>query len=95
MLCVVANAGAVDGVEVAQLYIRFPAAANEPPLQLKGFRSVTLAAGASAAVSFDLTDRSFSIWDVGAHGWAVVNGTFGVFVGASSEDIRLTGTLVV
>lgn len=42
---------------------------------------------------FDLGDRSFSIWDAKLHAWSVVQGAFQVMVGASSEDIRLTGTL--
>jgi hypothetical protein len=53
-----------------------------------------LAPGASAAATISLADdRSFSIWDVATHGWKLVAGEFGLMVGASSEDIRLTGTI--
>merc|ERR1719473_1511603 len=53
----VKNVGDVDGAEVPQLYLGFPASAQEPPKQLKGFQKVTLKAGASETVTFELTDR--------------------------------------
>jgi hypothetical protein len=61
--CSVKNVGDVDGAEVPQLYLGFPASAQEPPKQLKGFKKIQLKAGASATVTFPLTDRDFSIWD--------------------------------
>ena len=91
----VENTGAVSGAEVAQLYLGFPAAAGEPPRQLKGFEKVELAAGAKATVSLSLDDRSFSIWDVTKSDWATVGGEFQVMVGASSRDIRLHGAVTV
>jgi len=87
----VENSGAVSGAEVPQMYLKFPDAAGEPPKQLKGFTKVNLAAGASTTVSFELDDRSFSIWDVSTHAWTIAPGSFGVMVGSSTEDIRLTG----
>merc|ERR1711953_1143224 len=41
----VTNIGKIPGSEVAQLYLEFPAAAGEPPKQLKGYRKVNLAPG--------------------------------------------------
>jgi beta-glucosidase len=38
----VTNTGHATGAEVAQLYLGDPAAAGEPPRQLKGFQKVTL-----------------------------------------------------
>ena len=58
-----------------------------------GFQKIPLAAGQSTQVTFGLRDRDLSIWDVGSHSWSVIKGEFGVFVGASSRDIRLTGSL--
>lgn len=89
------NTGKVDGAEVCQLYLGFPAAAGEPPSQLKGFVKVALAAGATQTVTIPLTSRSFSVWDVASHGWTVVPGLFEVRVGASSRDIKLSATLQV
>eukprot|EP01062_Namystynia_karyoxenos_P036582 TRINITY_DN2664_c0_g1_i1.p1 TRINITY_DN2664_c0_g1~~TRINITY_DN2664_c0_g1_i1.p1 ORF type:complete len:799 (+),score=300.59 TRINITY_DN2664_c0_g1_i1:102-2399(+) len=91
--CTIKNAGPRAGSEVAQLYLKFPDSAGEPPKQLKGFQKVHLAPGASQTVTFALDDRSYSIWNVSTHAWAVQHGSFGVMVGSSSEDIRLTGTI--
>jgi len=88
-----ANTGARDGTEIPQLYVGFPSGAGEPPRVLRGFEEVVLAKGASATVAFSLTARDLSIWDTGAQQWTRPPGTFAVYVGASSRDIRLQGTL--
>ena len=89
----VKNSGAVAGSEVAQLYIGYPPAAGEPPLQLKSFhKTKKLAPGETAMVTLALTKRDFSIWDAQAHKWSMVQGTFELDIGSSSRDIRLRGT---
>ena len=89
------NAGAIRASEIPQLYLGFPSSAGEPPKQLKGFKVVTLASKASQEVAFTLNDRSISIWDVAARKWSPQKGTFQVYVGASSRDIKLTGSFTV
>lgn len=94
----VANTGSVKGAEVSQLYLNFPPAAGEPPLQLKGFKKLMLAPGAKATVTIPLTDREFSTWDMDmarGHGWKIAAGSFGVQVGGSSRDAALTGKISV
>jgi len=93
--CDVKNTGDREGAEVAQLYLTYPDAAGEPPLQLKGFSKVSLKPGESATVTFELKDRSFSIWNVETHDWEVVKGSFEAHVGASSTDIRLSGAITM
>jgi len=91
----VKNAGPVAGAEVVQLYLGYPPAANEPPKQLRGFEKVYLEAGQVAQVKFDLSNQDISIWDVKTHDWTVVPGAYQIMVGASSRDIRLTGSFQV
>lgn len=95
----VRNEGERAGAEVVQLYIRYPAAAGEPPLTLRGFEKTrVLAPGAEQAVRFELSERDLSIWDEGvgdSGAWRLVLGTFGVLVGTSSRDLPLEGELVV
>jgi beta-glucosidase len=91
----VKNSGQVPGAEVAQLYIGFPQSAGEPPKQLKGFRKVLLQPGQTQTLSFLLQAQNLSIWDVTVHNWKLVRGTFGVFVGSSSRDLRLQGSFTV
>jgi beta-glucosidase len=89
------NIGALAGAEVAQLYLGFPAAANEPPKWLKGFQKVLLSPGQTQHVAFDLDWEDLANWDAVARGWIVMPGTFQVLVGASSRDIRLAGSFTV
>ncbi|KAI4861740.1 glycoside hydrolase family 3 protein [Hypoxylon rubiginosum] len=95
----VRNTGDVDGAEVAQLYVAIPAGGEEgevvPVRQLRGFAKPFVNASAEAAVSFDLTRRDLSVWDVGAQMWLLRAGDYGVFVGGSSRDLPLRGTLTI
>ena len=86
------NTGNIAGAEVAQLYLGFPAAAGEPPQQLKGFEKVALKAGETKTVTFALAARDLSVYSEAAAGWQLVSGKFTARVGASSRDIRLNAT---
>jgi beta-glucosidase len=85
----VTNTGKVTGSDVAQLYLNDPAAAGEPPRQLKGFQKVTLKPGQSTTVHFALSGQDLSYWDDAASGWVLPDGTFGVDVGDSSALANL------
>ena len=89
------NTGSRAGAEVAQLYLGFPAAAGEPPKQLKAFQKVTLSAGQGQHVTFNLDWHDLANWDGAARGWIVTPGTFQAMVGGSSRDISLTGSFTV
>lgn len=92
----ITNSGDVAGAEVAQLYLTLPSSApSTPPKQLRGFAKLKLAPGASGTATFNLRRRDLSYWDTGKQQWVVPTGKFGVSVGASSRDIRLTGSFEV
>ena len=83
----VANAGEVDGAEVAQLYVGFPESAATPPRQLRGFEKVALAVGETKTVGFELMRRDLSYWDVEAQNWRMVTeGSYVFQVGFSSDE---------
>ncbi|KAK4220888.1 beta-glucosidase cel3A [Podospora fimiseda] len=93
---VVKNTGGVQGAEVPQLYITLPSSApSTPPKQLRGFAKLKLAPGASGTAIFNLRRKDLSYWDTARQNWVVPSGEFGVSVGASSRDIRLTGKFTV
>jgi beta-glucosidase len=48
----------------------------------------------SQKITFTLTSGDLSVWDPSKTGWAPVQGTFQVYVGASSRDIKLKGSLI-
>ena len=87
------NTGPVDGAEVAQLYVTFPAEAAQPVRVLRGFEKVQVSVGQDARVSFSLRRRDLSYWDVRAQQWAVAPGVYKFSVGTSSVDIRGTATV--
>ncbi|RYP11343.1 hypothetical protein DL766_010057 [Monosporascus sp. MC13-8B] len=92
----VANTGGVAGAEVAQLYVGIPGP-GVPARQLRGFAKPFLNASASATVDFELTRRDLSVWDVAAQRWRLPRGgqRFAVYVGGSSRDLPLRGTLTL
>ena len=53
----VTNTGAVDGDEVAELYLTFPKVPGAPLRALRGFKRIHLKAGESQQVHFELKDR--------------------------------------
>ncbi|MDE6667220.1 MAG: glycoside hydrolase family 3 C-terminal domain-containing protein [Clostridia bacterium] len=85
------NEGNFDGAEAAQLYIEFPENANSPKLQLKGFAKVFLKAGESATVKIPFDEYSFRSFDVKSGKWVTARGLYKIYIGASSEDLRLCG----
>jgi len=89
----VKNIGSLPGAEVVQLYLGFPKDAGEPPQVLRGFQKVFIGVNQTQTVFFSLSNRDFAIWDVVTHAWMPYAGTFQIYVGASSRDIRLTGKI--
>ncbi len=91
----VRNAGEVDGDEVVQLYVSDPFATMIRPVkELAGFCRIHLRAGEVRRVAFTLRADQLAFVDEDMN-WKVEKGRFDVQVGASSEDIRLTGSYTV
>jgi beta-glucosidase len=92
----VTNTGERAGQETVQLYVSDPqSSVYRPEQELRAFAKVALDPGASTPVTFTLGARAFAFWHGGAARWVVEGGEFGVRVGASSRDIRLTGTVTL
>lgn len=90
----VTNTGDRAGAEVVQLYVRdIESTVHRPDRELKAFKKVHLAAGASDTVKLRLDRRSFAYYDVSTAAWQVEAGTFELLVGVSSRDIRCSGRI--
>ena len=90
------NTGKTAGAEIAQLYVNDKeSTVFRPEKELKGFTKVYLEPGEEKTVTLTLDKRAFSYYNVNIHDWHVESGEFDVLVGASSRDIRLTGTVKV
>lgn len=85
----VENTGSRAGAEVVQLYVTPPAGGlHRPVRELKGFEKVFLRPGESRTVSFDLTERSFAVWQ---DGWRVPGGRYTLSIGGKSVCIDMDG----
>ena len=84
---VVTNTGPLPGKEVVQLYVSYPESAGEPPRQLRGFEKISMNAGESTTVEFDLLRKDLSYWDVVTQNWVMANGTYTIYVGSSSRNL--------
>ncbi len=84
----VKNAGARDGEEVAQLYIRDEyGSVTRPVEELKGFKKIFLKKGETKTVSFLLTPESLSMLNINMKK-VVEPGVFKVFAGTNSVDVK-------
>ncbi len=84
----VTNTGKYEGDEIVQIYIS-PAdnSSKLKPIQLQGFKRVSLKPGESRKVEFYLNTTQFGFYDNGH--WSVNSGKYLLKIGASSTDIRL------
>ena len=91
----VRNTGTVAGTETVQVYV-----GNLPTRQvqsakkvLAGWATVTLQPGERQQVTVELSPESVSYWDVDRDRWRTPRGSIPVYVGSSSTDVRLEGSL--
>ena len=90
----VTNTGEVAGAEVVQLYVAHRSRVMFAPEQeLKGFEKVLLLPGETKRVSFTLTRRDLSYYDVVASDWRVEGGAYEIRIAASSRDMRLSAQI--
>ncbi|MCW2120306.1 glycoside hydrolase family 3 N-terminal domain-containing protein [Flavobacterium sp. 7A] len=86
------NTGKVDGTEITQLYVSPKNAASTlKPIQLKGFERVSLKAGESKKVTFNVSPEQMAQYKNSQ--WIVESEAYEIKVGASSTDIRLKGEM--
>ena len=96
--CQITNTGKMDGDEVVQLYLHDDVSSvTRYVKELRGFERIHLKAGETKRVCFMLTPQELGMWTNpnGIEKFEVEPGSFTIMVGASSEDIRLKGKLIV
>ena len=80
------NRGKRAGDEVVQLYIRDDySLVTRPVKELKGFTRVSLEAGETRKIHFDITPDMLSYFDIDMN-WRIEAGDFTIMVGGSSRD---------
>jgi beta-glucosidase len=88
-----ANTGAREGSEIAEVYAALPGAAQEPPKRLVGFTKIMLAAGEKKTVTLQIDPKYLSIFNVDKNGWELLPGDYTIMVGGSSQSLPLKATI--
>ena len=88
------NIGTIAGSEISEIYVKNPDAdflrANK---ELRGFAKTFLNPGEKKQMDVVLDDRAFQVYQNGE--FQVIGGEYEIQVGASLNDIRLTGKMDV
>ncbi|HTR30133.1 MAG TPA: glycoside hydrolase family 3 C-terminal domain-containing protein [Puia sp.] len=90
----VTNTGQVAGKEVVELYVSAPGEKlDKPAEELRAFgKTGLLQPGKSQTLRFVLTPADLASFDTPSSSWVAEGGKYTIKIGASSADIRLTGT---
>ncbi|HQU52904.1 MAG TPA: glycoside hydrolase family 3 C-terminal domain-containing protein [Saprospiraceae bacterium] len=93
----VKNTGPVAGREVVQVYLSAPAVKmDKPAMVLVDFgKTKSLAPGETQQLTFTIEPRDLCSFDETATAWVAEAGEYEVNVGASSEQLLLTGKFVL
>ncbi|MDO9153728.1 MAG: glycoside hydrolase family 3 C-terminal domain-containing protein [Paludibacter sp.] len=89
----ITNTGSRAGEEVTQLYINIPSTLVRPTKQLKGFSRIALQPGETKNVKFKLTYEDLQYYNEATRNFEVEGDPVNIYVGSSSQDIRLTASV--
>ncbi len=88
------NTGNYDGDEIVQLYINDEVSSvTQYVKQLRGFERVSLKAGQEKKVNFEITPKDLTLYNLNMD-LVVEPGKFNVYIGSSSEDLRLNSSFI-
>ena len=68
---------------------------TDPVKKLAAYAKVSLEPGRHSQVRIEIPRQAFSNRDATTHQWLTPKGTVNVYVGSSSADVRLAGTVQV
>ena len=89
----VTNTGAMDGAEVAQVYVGYnDKSVPHPVKQLKGYDKAMIKKGATHHFAINLPYKDLAYYDIFSHGWADASKDVVIYVGSSSEEIYFKQT---
>ena len=90
----VKNVGEMAGKETAfAFYGKEDGIVSRPKRQLFAFAKIELSAGEEKEVRIAFNERTFAYYDIEKKAWQTESGVYQIQIGASVEDIRLTGEI--
>lgn len=92
----VSNLSDIEAKEVSQVYVKDVfAMVDVPEMSLAAFAKTSLKGGETKRVSHLLKKDAFAYYSTVLKDWYVENGYFEIYIGASSQDIRLKGKIMI
>ena len=91
----VKNTGKRAGTEIVEVYARLPEDADESFKRLVGWKRLLLSPGESQTITVAIDDRPLQTFDEASNRWIFAPGDYQILVGASSDNVPLTGRLSV
>ena len=82
----VENLGKIAGEEVVQVYLKKTNDTDGPNKTLRAFRRVTIPAGKTKELTFNLNSENLDWWDSGTNTLRMHSGEYQLYVGGSSRD---------
>ncbi len=92
----ITNDSDFDAKEVSEIYVKDVfSMVIRPEKELKGFSKDLIKAHTTKTVKIQLNKRAFAYYSIPLKDWYVENGDFEIYVGSSSQDIRLKGKIKI
>lgn len=92
----ITNTGKYQGEEVVQVYVKSKQSVTfKPEKELKGFAKVALQPGEQKQVSITLDQHAFAFYHIELGKWVEEPGSYEVWVGASSRELKLCQTIEI
>jgi beta-glucosidase len=84
------NTGLMDGDEVLQAYIEYPAVDRMPVHELKFFKRVSVTKGNEEVVNVKIPVNELQKWDMTTHKWKLYSGNYKLILGSNSRDNKIS-----
>ena len=90
------NMGDTDGAEVVQLYVGDPVSTVTRPIkELKAFEKMFVKSGETEHITLTVDIKDFGYYNVLLKAWVTEPGKYTIYIGASSQDIRLEKEIII
>ncbi len=90
------NMGDTDGAEVVQLYVGDPVSTVTRPIkELKAFEKMFVKSGETEHITLTVDIKDLGYYNVLLKAWVTEPGKYTIYIGASSQDIRLEKEIII
>jgi beta-glucosidase len=83
------NTGTLDGDELVQVYVEYPRIKGMPLKELKAFKNITIAKGATQGARLVIPASELQKWDESTHSWKLFKGTYQMKIGKNADEYYL------